>query len=408
MEISEERKRQLREIRGGRLALKGAYKWTPEYQECVRAGLHFDELIGYQPQGGGMLTSDITKEQGAHLAEANREKLMPTFRELSEERMQLWALPLSKKSKAVRQQIAKHIYPHAWADKALNLVTTKEIQKWVNGVRQGEYGNKSLQPQSWTALRQWVQNVFADAEDDVLEKNPCKKVKFPKGSTAPRKQPRPLVKHVRTIMEDRELRWWAVYTILASTLMRPGSFRFIRIEDDIDWDRREMFVRVSKNGQPYEVPIFPWMVEALEHLIGGRTEGWLVYNKRTGEPYAEGYDFKIKDAFAKYEWDELEGYTLYGLKRAGADALMDGDFGECVSIETISYLMHHADIGTTQIYVGASARRAQNELGKLTGWTSATASIENAPYVDVDDDIVGAGNEIRTHDFNLGKVALYR
>ena len=352
--------------------------------------------------------SDLTAKQREHLAAENREKLMPTFRELSEERMQLWARPLSRKNKAVKQQIEKHVYPHAWACKPVNRITTKDIQKWVNGVRQGEYGNTPLQPQSWTALRQWVQNVFANAEDDGLKKNPCKKVKFPKGSTAPRKQPRPTFAHIRTIMEDRELQWWAVYTILASTLMRPSSLGYILIERDIRWDDNEIDVRKSKNGQPYEVPIFPWMVEALEHLIGDRTEGPLTLNTRTGKPYAEGYDYRIKEAFAKYGWDDLEGYTLYGLKRRGGDAMLDGDFGKRVSIETVSWLMSHAEIGTTQKYCGANGKRAKRELRELTGWTNATTSIENALYVDVDTDNVGAGNEIRTHDFNLGKVALYR
>ena len=95
------------------------------------------------------------------------------------------------------------------------------------------------------------------------------------------------------------------------------------------------------------------------------------------------------------------GYSLYGLKRTGADALMDGDFGACVSIKTISYLCSHSDISTTQIYVGANRRRAHEELEQLTGWTNAVASIEDETTTD------GAGNEIRTHDFNLGKVALY-
>jgi hypothetical protein len=68
-------------------------------------------------------------------------------------------------------------------------------------------------------------------------------------------------------------------------------------------------------------------------------------------------------------------------------------------MEDVQLYLGHSSIAVTQRYAKLLPGVLAN---KITGWTNPSGSIEDS----TNSTFSGAGNEIRTHDFNLGNIRL--
>ncbi len=276
------------------------------------------------------------------------------IRELTEDRFRLWSLTVSPtRGYSTRKGLDKHLLNEAWVDMPVSGLSPELLQRYVNDV--------SLQPASAKWLWQWLTNVFDDCVSRrQLDQSPWKSVKTPTATTRETAQPRFSFSELMDII-DGDGQWTPVHKVLAGTLLRPGEIRNLRVED-IHLTAANPFLVVrfgdqgpTKSGKTRRVPIFDFVQPALRQLIGDRTDGLLLVNPGTRRAYTRNFDFGLKDALKQRGMDGRR-YTLYSFRRAGADALLNGDFGFAFSIELVSAMLGHADITTTQIYCGVKDR----------------------------------------------------
>jgi len=165
----------------------------------------------------------------------------------------------------------------------------------------------------------------------------------------------------------------------------------------------------TKSGKPHRKSIIPPAREILQRrldpLHGGvkPKDGLIFPNPKTGKAYARGFDFHFKANMRKAGVDRPD-LSFHSTRHGCAVALLSGTMvgqEQAWRMEDVQLYLGQSSIKVTQRY----AKLLPGVLAqKITGWTSPSGSIEDA----TNPTFGGAGNEIRTHDFNLGKVALYR
>ena len=421
MEISEQRKRQLRELRGGLLALKGAYKWTPEYQECVARGLHFDSIIGYVPQderGATMKTAELTAAQAAHIEAANREKLHPTLNDLFP------AYQRARKASAAvlygeRKRHEKHLHQTTLFNTPISKLNDAMAIKLIRSMEKDgvEYHprveTKKTLSQMGTFLRDEeylpgllflkikVQRTEAEVKAAGAESN---KPKF----YHPRNEMPDILKAARRSPEQFD----AVCTLYF------GAFRLCDAKgiewQGVDWEPFAITYWNSKAGRwdtkhPHR-DLRP-VLRARWERQGKPKTGLVFKSTRTGERWGDTYDWQL-DALIRDEAgiEKQRGRKCHAFRHAGAVAAASGAWGPKWSRDEVAKLLNDSSDAVDvyfDILDDSMHALASNTTSQLDGLalTPEVGSIEDAKDIPT---ISGAGNEIRTHDFNLGKVALYR
>ena len=192
-----------------------------------------------------------------------------------------------------------------------------------------------------------------------------------------------------------------------STLMHM-PWADVDLEKGLIIERYGLDGGATKSGKPHRKPIIPPAREILQRRIdrlhgGVKPEDGLIFpNPKTGKAYARGYTFHFK-ASLKTAGIDRDDLSFHSTRHGCAVALLSGTMigqDKPWRMEEVQLYLGHSSIKVTQRYAkllpGVLAER-------VTGWTTGDESIHDA----TNPTISGAGNGIRTHDFNLGKVALY-
>jgi integrase len=178
------------------------------------------------------------------------------------------------------------------------------------------------------------------------------------------------------------------------------------------------------------VPLFPAALGALRKIfeLVLKNDRGLVFANAAGGMYAVGHDFgweDVKDQRAKggvrpgarSRLGIKRKVRFHDLRHSCASHLVMGTWGRRWSIEEVSKFLGHSDIQVTQRY----AHLADTALHRAAEMTANLPKIcprpssEDAPSTSrhcesASDDSelrTGAGNGIRTHDLQHGKLSLY-
>lgn len=186
----------------------------------------------------------------------------------------------------------------------------------------------------------------------------------------------PEVTSDRRSMDDSQLQRWmevcerwrngkpdhealALLMFLALTGLRLGETRHLRLED-VDWSRKVITLRHTKNGKLRRVPVcdkaFVLLTEQRQHL---GDKGWVFPGKGTDNPVAEPRRLQKRLCEAA----GISPFTIHEMRHTFATKLIESG----ADIHTIKDLLGHSTIKVTEIYVHSSPARYHEVVNRAMG-----------------------------------------
>ena len=186
----------------------------------------------------------------------------------------------------------------------------------------------------------------------------------------------PEVTSDRRAMDDSQLQRWmevcecwrngkpdhealALLMFLALTGLRLGETRHLRLED-VDWSRKVITLRHTKNGKLRRVPVcdkaFVLLTEQRQHL---GDEGWVFPGKGTENPVSEPRRLQKRLCEAA----GIPPFTIHEMRHTFATKLIESG----ADIHTIKDLLGHSTIKVTEIYVHSSPARYHEVVNRAMG-----------------------------------------
>ncbi|MDH3653831.1 MAG: tyrosine-type recombinase/integrase [Myxococcales bacterium] len=352
MEILEERKRELRRMRAGlstsaiREHIFGSepelYKTTPEYQHSIEHGLCFDTRIGFERQGGGMLTHSTTAEQREQEREATR-RCGPSLNELFDRDFAVWKKTVGKATAENRlRDWNNHVRSTEVANKAGGLITENEARDLIVSLPLQKAGKRKIRQICETLARRLTKTGFRTD-------NPFDDVKIPKDRiTAQRIKFYSLAEFSRLVAAATgQLK--DVLRVGGNTGLRPDEIRWLRWED-LDLEAKRMTVcRTSngavKGGEPKTVDLLPGAIEAFQAI--DRHPSGYVFPSKLGKPRNRQAEFGLRRLCESLG---IEYKGLYGLRHFFAVMLATGGFGVQFTRKEAATLMRHEGMASIDVY----------------------------------------------------------
>ena len=186
----------------------------------------------------------------------------------------------------------------------------------------------------------------------------------------------PEVTSDRRAMDDSQLQRWmdvcerwrngkpdhealALLMFLALTGLRLGETRHLRLED-VDWSRKVITLRHTKNGKLRRVPVcdkaFVLLTEQRQHLGDA---GWVFPGKGTDNPVAEPRRLQKRLCEAA----GIPPFTIHEMRHTFATKLIESG----ADIHTVKDLLGHSTIKVTELYLHASPARYHEVVNRAMG-----------------------------------------
>ncbi|HFN3687834.1 TPA: tyrosine-type recombinase/integrase [Enterobacter hormaechei] len=186
----------------------------------------------------------------------------------------------------------------------------------------------------------------------------------------------PEVTSDRRAMDDSQLQRWmdvcerwrngkpdhealALLMFLALTGLRLGETRHLRLED-VDWSRKVITLRHTKNGKLRRVPVcdkaFVLLTEQRQHL---GDEDWVFPGKGTDNPVAEPRRLQKRLCEAA----GIPPFTIHEMRHTFATKLIESG----ADIHTVKDLLGHSTIKVTELYLHASPARYHEVVNRAMG-----------------------------------------
>lgn len=186
----------------------------------------------------------------------------------------------------------------------------------------------------------------------------------------------PEVTSDRRAMDDSQLQRWmevcecwrngkpdhealTLLMFLALTGLRLGETRHLRLED-VDWSRKVITLRHTKNGKLRRVPVcdkaFVLLTEQRQHL---GDEGWVFPGKGTDNPVAEPRRLQKRLCEAA----GIPPFTIHEMRHTFATKLIESG----ADIHTVKDLLGHSTIKVTELYLHASPARYHEVVNRAMG-----------------------------------------
>ncbi|WP_312228679.1 tyrosine-type recombinase/integrase [Pseudescherichia sp.] len=183
----------------------------------------------------------------------------------------------------------------------------------------------------------------------------------------------PEVTSDRRAMDDTQLQRWmevcerwrngepdnealALMMFLALTGLRLGETRHLRLED-VDWNRKVITLRHTKNGKLRRVPVcdkaFILLTEQHQHL---GDKGWVFPGKGTNNPVSEPRRLQKRICEAA----GLPPFTIHEMRHTFATKLIESG----ADIHTVKDLLGHSTIKVTELYLHASPARYHDAINR--------------------------------------------
>lgn len=177
----------------------------------------------------------------------------------------------------------------------------------------------------------------------------------------------------RRAMNDTQLQHWmevcehwrngetdnaaiALLMFLALTGLRLGETRHLLLED-VDWSRKVITLRQTKNGKLRRVPVcnkaFVLLTEQRQHL---GDKGWVFPGNRTANPVSEPR--RLQKSLC--EKAGIPPFTIHELRHSFATKLIESG----ADIHTVKDLLGHSTIKVTELYLHASPARYHDAVNR--------------------------------------------
>lgn len=272
-----------------------------------------------------------------------------TFTELADEYVR-WA-KTNKKSWETDVGRLIGIREH-FKDKPLAQITSLDVEKYK------EKRSQKVKPSTVNKGLQVLSKMFNLAiQWGCMKHNPAKGVK--------RFDERPF-RRTRVLSKEEEERLLKVtYTenlksmiiLLINTGLRRNELLHLTW-DCVDSEKRELFIKETKTNQSRFIPMNQTVYSELLKLYKTRKDEGLVYvNPATGKGYVcirKSFERACKRA-------KIKGLILHDLRRTFATRLLNAG----VDIVSVSELLGHVNITTTQIYCISSSKSQHNAVALL-------------------------------------------
>lgn len=157
----------------------------------------------------------------------------------------------------------------------------------------------------------------------------------------------------------------AMLELAYSSALRPRELYNLKVSD-IDFRRRELFIRQSKGNKDRIVPVgkhaLYWILRYLRTVRAryakGKTHDYLFVSHKTGEPLTVyGIRWAVQESLRRAGFDPIKPYSLRG--SAATHLLLAG-----MGVLPISKLLGHQSIRTTQCYLDVRLKELQRELSR--------------------------------------------
>lgn len=157
----------------------------------------------------------------------------------------------------------------------------------------------------------------------------------------------------------------AILELAYSSALRPRELYDLKVSD-IDFHRRELFIRQSKGNKDRIVPVgrhaLHWIIRYLRTVrpryVKGKTHDHVFVSHKTGEPLTVyGIRWALREALRRGGFDSVKPYSL---RASAATHLLLAGMG----VLAISKLLGHQSIRTTQYYLDVRLKELQRELSK--------------------------------------------
>jgi integrase len=231
--------------------------------------------------------------------------------------------------------------------KYLRGITRMDVEGYV-AIRKDDAGNPTINRELTT-----LKHLFSYAiELGYLEKNPVKGVRFLPETRKPLKLP-------SAEEVQRWLRWCLQNDILlhdlsaiaVNTGLRRGDVLKIKGED-IDLDRKQLAVAVSKTGGVQYIPLNE---TALRVLKRRKVPGYIFLN---GTTHIKSFKRRLKRAKQATGWE----YRFHDFRHFFATMIL----GAGADLRTTQDLLGHAKITTTERYLAVLDGRRRKAVDSLT------------------------------------------
>ncbi|MGY0160351.1 tyrosine-type recombinase/integrase [Edwardsiella tarda] len=148
----------------------------------------------------------------------------------------------------------------------------------------------------------------------------------------------------------------ALLMFLALTGLRLGETRHLLLQD-VDWSRRVITLRHTKNGKLRRVPVcdkaFVLLTEQRQHL---GDKGWVFPGKGTNNPVSEPRRLQKRLCEAA----GIPPFTIHEMRHTFATRLIDSG----ASIHTVKDLLGHSSIKVTELYLHASPAQYHEAINR--------------------------------------------
>ncbi|EOV0990460.1 MULTISPECIES: tyrosine-type recombinase/integrase [Edwardsiella] len=148
----------------------------------------------------------------------------------------------------------------------------------------------------------------------------------------------------------------ALLMFLALTGLRLGETRHLLLQD-VDWGRRVITLRHTKNGKLRRVPVcdkaFVLLTEQRQHL---GDKGWVFPGKGTNNPVSEPRRLQKRLCEAA----GIPPFTIHEMRHTFATRLIDSG----ASIHTVKDLLGHSSIKVTELYLHASPAQYHEAINR--------------------------------------------
>lgn len=257
-------------------------------------------------------------------------------------------------------------FQREWGDRPLGELTHRMIEDWKDRrlLERTRVGNRPVSKSGVNhelailrALLGWARR------NDLIDVSPMDRVEL---FRVRNRRKRPLAEDqivaLEAVLRGRRRHLLPLVALAVNTGMRRGELLALRWQD-VDLERRTIFVRESKNGEQREIPLAASLVEGLRRLRGTRPAEWPVFSHADGRPLrtvATSWAAACREA-------GVPGLHLHDLRHTFASRMLTGGFAD---VATLQDLMGHRTPAMTLRYshaFGLGKRTAIDRMDGLNG-----------------------------------------
>ena len=181
----------------------------------------------------------------------------------------------------------------------------------------------------------------------LMKENPAKRVRLEKEIPRMRFLTR---EEVHRLVEASENKWAPylrpIIIMAVNTGMRRGEILSLRWED-VDFDRRVISIKRTKNDQPREIPMTDWLFEALcdwRKKSQKRLDNGFVFSNNNGHPltkFYKAFHVALKKANIRdFRFHDLRHTFASHMRMAGLDILEIKELGGWKTLQMVDRYSH--------------------------------------------------------------------